>query len=115
MAFSAKTRGYLIIFLILGWSITLLYPVLRINPSKYLLKTKQLYRNNRLLMGTIWEVTSPNKQAGWIVFLEVSRIEQLLSKYIQSSEISLLNRLGKLKVSPETFYIIKKRVVVNVV
>jgi len=108
MAFSPKTRRYLIAFLILGWSITLIYSVGRTNPLKYLSKTKQLYRNNRLLMGTIWEVTSPNKQAGAIVFSEASRIEQLLSKYIPGSEISCLNRLGKLKVSAETFYIIKK-------
>ncbi|MCX5668555.1 MAG: FAD:protein FMN transferase [Candidatus Omnitrophica bacterium] len=108
MAFGAKTRRYLIAFLILGWGITLIYPVGRTNPLKYLLKTKQLYRDNRLLMGTIWEVTSPNKQAGAIVFSEASRVEQLLSKYIQGSEISQLNRLGKLKVSADTFYIIKK-------
>jgi thiamine biosynthesis lipoprotein len=108
MAFNVKTRKYLIIFLILGWSITLTYSFLRSNPPKYPQKTKQLYRDNRLLMGTIWEVASPNKQAAAIVFLEANRIEQLLSKYIQNSEISQLNRLGKLKVSAETFYIIKK-------
>ena len=108
MAFNAKTRKYLIAFLIIGWSITLVYKFLHFNPPKYSLKTKQLYHNNRLLMGTFWEVTSPNEQASGIVFLEASRIEQLLSKYIQGSEISRLNRLGKLKVSTDTFYIIKK-------
>ena len=108
MAFSAKTRGYLIVFLILGWSITLIYSVLRANLPEHFLKTKQLYRDNRLLMGTIWEVTSPNKQASGIVFSEASRIEQLLSKYVLSSEISQLNRLGRLKVSAETFYILKR-------
>ena len=59
-------------------------------------------------MGTFWEVTSPSKEAAGIVFTEASRIEQLLSKYIEESEVSRLNRLGKLKVSPDTFYIIKK-------
>jgi len=108
MAFSAKTRRYLVVFLIIGWSITLIYTVLRTNPSKYPLKTKRLYRDNRLLMGTFWQVSSPNKQASAIVFSEASRIEQLLSKYIATSEVSRLNRLGKLKVSPDTFYIIKK-------
>ena len=111
MAFNSKTRGYLIAFLILGWSIALIYSTLRSNSllsENDTLKTKQLYRDNRLLMGTIWEVTSPDKQAGAIVFSEANRIEQLLSKYIPSSEISQLNRLGKLKVSAETFYIIKK-------
>ena len=108
MAFNAKTRKYLIAFLILGWGITLIYSFLHANPPKNLLKARQLYRDNRLLMGTIWEVVSPDKQASAIVFSEASRIEQLLSKYIPSSEISQLNRLGKLKVSAETFYIIKK-------
>jgi len=108
MAFNRRIRKLLIIFLILGWGLTLTSYFLRTHPPKYLLKSKQLYRDNRLLMGTIWEVVSPNKQASRIVFSEASRIEQLLSKYIASSEISQLNRLGKLKVSPETFYIIEK-------
>jgi len=108
MAFSLKTRKFLIAFLILGWSTVFIYSSLRTGPLRYLLKTKQLYRDSRLLMGTIWQVSSPDKQAAGIVFSEASRIEQLLSKYIQTSEIFRLNRLGKLKVSPETFYIIKK-------
>lgn len=108
MAFSAKTRRYLIVFLLLGWSVTLIYSFLRTHPLSSLLRTKKLYRDNRLLMGTFWEVASADKQASAIVFSEASRIEQLLSKYIPNSEVSQLNRLGKLKVSPETFYIIKK-------
>jgi len=59
-------------------------------------------------MGTFWEVTSPDKKASQIVFSQASRIEQLLSKYQSDSEISRLNRRGKLKVSPDTFYLIKK-------
>ncbi|MCX5698214.1 MAG: FAD:protein FMN transferase [Candidatus Omnitrophica bacterium] len=108
MAFSPKIRRYLVVFLIIGWSLALFNSALRFNSLRYPLKAKQLYRDNRLLMGTFWEVTSPNKQAGAIVFSEASRIEQLLSKYIATSEISRLNRLGKLKVSADTFYIIKK-------
>ncbi|MDP2927501.1 MAG: FAD:protein FMN transferase [Candidatus Omnitrophota bacterium] len=108
MAFSAKTRRYLVAFLIIGWSITLIYSLSRSNPPKYPLKAKRLYRDNRLLMGTFWQVSSPNNQAGAIVFSEVSRIQQLLSKYIQTSEISRLNRLGRLKVSADTFFVIKK-------
>ena len=108
MAFSAKTRKFLLAFLIIGWSVTLIIPVLRGNPLKCLLKTKPLYRDNRLLMGTFWEVVSPDKRAGAIVFTEASRIDQLLSKYIPTSEISQLNRMGKLKVSADTFYILKR-------
>lgn len=67
-----------------------------------------LYKDSRLMMGTFVEVISPDKQAQDIVFQEVSRVESLLSKYKPDSEISQLNRLGKLTVSPETFYILKK-------
>jgi thiamine biosynthesis lipoprotein len=59
-------------------------------------------------MGTFIEVTSPYKEAADIVFSEIKRIEGLLSKYKEDSEVSRLNRTGQLKVSPETFYIIKK-------
>jgi len=59
-------------------------------------------------MGTFWEVTSPDKKASQIVFNEVNRLDQLLSKYNPRSEISILNRTGKLKVSSDTFYLIKK-------
>jgi thiamine biosynthesis lipoprotein len=69
---------------------------------------QQLYKNNRLMMGTNVEVISPDKKAAKIVFGEIKRIEDLLSKYNPESEISRLNKFGKLKVSPETFYILKK-------
>jgi len=59
-------------------------------------------------MGTFVEVTSFDKKAASIVFAEVKRIENLLSKYNSESEVSRLNNIGKLTVSPETFYIIKK-------
>jgi thiamine biosynthesis lipoprotein len=59
-------------------------------------------------MGTFVEVVSPYKEAAGIVFNEIRRIENLLSKYNPESEVSRLNSSGKLTVSPETFYIIKK-------
>ncbi len=105
MAYSKKTRKYLLILLIAGWAITLIYKHYAPQINK---QPEQLYHNNRILMGTFWEVTSPAKQASAIVFAEVERLEQLFSKYIPTSEVSILNRTGKLKVSPDTFYIIKK-------
>jgi thiamine biosynthesis lipoprotein len=59
-------------------------------------------------MGTFVEVISPDKKAAEAVFAEIKRIENLLSKYIPESEVSRLNRYGKLKVSPETYYVLKK-------
>jgi len=99
MSYSPGMRKYLLAFLIIGWGLIFIYQ---------LKKPATLYHDNRVLMGTFWEVVSADKKAAAIVFSEVSRIEQLLSKYIETSEISRLNRLGKLKVSPDTFYVIKR-------
>jgi thiamine biosynthesis lipoprotein len=106
MPFTPRARKYLVIFFILGWGITLGYIALR-GYKREAAKTQKLWRQNRLLMGTFWEVTSTDKNAADIVFSEAERIEKLLSKYIPESEISQLNRKGKLEVSPDTFYIIK--------
>jgi len=71
-------------------------------------QNQQLYTDNRIMMGTFVEVISPYKQAAGIVFSEIKRIEDLLSKYKPDSEVAKLNQSGKLKVSPDTFFIIKK-------
>ncbi|HTZ11177.1 MAG TPA: FAD:protein FMN transferase, partial [Candidatus Margulisiibacteriota bacterium] len=60
--------------------------------------------------GTFVEVISADRRAGEIVFKEIGRIEGLLSKYIPESEVSRLNKEGSLKVSPDTFYILKKSI-----
>ncbi len=73
-------------------------------------QNKPLYKDTRLALGTYIEVTSSDKGAAKIVFDEIQRIERLLSKYKPDSEISKLNRLGRLKVSPETFEIIKRSI-----
>jgi len=72
------------------------------------IKQSRLYSQTQLLMGTYVEVITDNKEAIKIAFDEIRRIEALLSKYNPNSEISLLNREGKAKVSLETFFIIKK-------
>lgn len=69
---------------------------------------KLLYKDTQVLMGTYVEVISPKKQAGEIVFNEVKRIENLLSKYKENSEISQLNKNGVLRASPDTFFIMQK-------
>ena len=109
MAFSPKVRRYLVILLLISWGISLSYFALHSKKTNRQPKeAARLYRDNRLLMGTFWEVVSPDKRASVIVFNEAGRIENLLSKYIPDSEISRLNRAGNLKVNPDTFYIIKK-------
>jgi thiamine biosynthesis lipoprotein len=77
----------------------------------YLLLTPIAYSQeyatrSRLLMGTFIEVTASDNNAFDIVFNEISRIEKLLSKYRSDSEISKLNKNGKLKVSQDTLKII---------
>jgi thiamine biosynthesis lipoprotein len=72
--------------------------------------SQPLYKDTQVMMGTFVEVISPDKQAAAIVFNEIKRIGKLLSKYDPQSEISQLNKLGKLKVSPETFFILTKSI-----
>ncbi len=71
-------------------------------------QNQQLYKDNRVMMGTFVEVVSADKRAANIVFEEMKRIERLLSKYDPDSEVSKLNKRGELSVSPETFFILKK-------
>ena len=71
-------------------------------------RNQPLYKDTRILMGTFVEVTSPEERALGIVFAEIKRLDDLLSKYKADSEVSRLNKLGELKVSPDTFYILKK-------
>jgi len=69
---------------------------------------RPLYRELRILMGTFVEVVSPERDAANIAFEEIKRVEGMLSKYRSESEVSRLNRAGKLNVSPEVVYIMKK-------
>lgn len=66
------------------------------------------YKDSRLMMGTFVEVVSLDQRALGIVFSEIERIENLLSFYKDDSEISQLNRQGRLKASPETLFVIKQ-------
>jgi thiamine biosynthesis lipoprotein len=68
----------------------------------------RLYQEKRALMGTFVEVSSPEKEAAKIVFDEIQRIESLLSKYDQNSEITKLNKAGRLSVSGDTAFLLRK-------
>jgi thiamine biosynthesis lipoprotein len=70
--------------------------------------SRSMYKDSRVMMGTFVEVVSPDRNAAKIAFAEIKRIEDLLSKYELDSEVSRLNKSGKLNVSPDTLYIIKK-------
>lgn len=67
-----------------------------------------LFNEERVLLGTFVKVISPSDKAAEIAFREIERIEGLLSKYKPESEVYRLNKTGKIKASPETFFIIKR-------
>lgn len=67
-----------------------------------------LYKDARIIMGTTVEVVSPCRDSAKIVFAEIQRLDKLLSRYNPESEVSLLNKKGKLKASPETIYVLKR-------
>ncbi|MFH1413228.1 MAG: FAD:protein FMN transferase [Candidatus Omnitrophota bacterium] len=69
---------------------------------------QRLYKNNRIIMGTIIEVTSADSRAAEIAFDAIKKVERLLSKYNPDSEVSKLNLEGQLYASAQTFYIIKR-------
>jgi len=66
------------------------------------------HKSTQLLMGTFVEVISDDPQAAKIVFAEIKRLDNLLSKFNPQSEIYKLNQKGRLKVSPDTLTVIKK-------
>ncbi|MDI6758945.1 MAG: FAD:protein FMN transferase [Candidatus Omnitrophota bacterium] len=127
-------RKFLILILIVGWGIIFLNSIGRYKNTFLTTETSQgrvlssptslvnevscrrlltrqnhqFYKDTQAIMGTFVEVISPEEKAKDIVFTEIKRIENLLSKYKADSEISKLNEFGALKVSPETFYVIEK-------
>lgn len=71
-------------------------------------QSQHLYKDTQAMMGTFVEVVSPDRRAPQIVFSEIRRLEKLLSKYDPASEVARLNQSGRMSVSPETFFMIKK-------
>lgn len=71
-------------------------------------QNRELHRSSQIMMGTFAEVISPDARAAKIAFAEMRRIEGLMSKYDENSEISLINKNRKNKVSSDTLYVIKK-------
>src|SRR3990172_1992683 len=75
-----------------------------------------LFKYHQVLMGTVVEVTlvgeneEEAKKGGLQAFQEIKRIEGLMSQWIESSDISQINRSagkGWRKISPETMEVIK--------
>lgn len=75
------------------------------------------YTDSKFLMGTIFEITArhsniaQSREAMQFAFEEIVRIDNLLSSYIEGSEISKINRnagLERVIVSSETFEILRR-------
>ena len=97
----------------------LFYSLLWILPlmvHPYSSQAANLYKYPQVSMGTFVEITligsseESTRKAAFQAFQEIKRIEQLMSPWIESSDVSRINQsAGKewVKVSPETFMVIK--------
>lgn len=98
-----KIKKSVLAALLIAGLATLAFRAAKIKTEK-----EKLFSEERIMMGTFIRVSSPSKEGIRIVFDEINRIENLLSKYEATSEVSFLNKNGRIKASPETFYIIKR-------
>lgn len=71
-------------------------------------QSRSLYKDSQIIMGTFVEVVSPDERAADIVFDEIRRIDGLMSRYKEDSEVSRINKLGELNLSADTLYVLKK-------
>lgn len=80
-----------------------------------------LYKYHQVSMGTVIEIIllsedeEAARKASLLAFQEVKRIEQLMSPWIETSEVSRLNRSAGMegtKVSPETLEVIKMATII---
>jgi len=72
-----------------------------------------LKKKTRVYMGTLFTIAVDDEEAPDEVFLrafgEIGRVERLFSKYAEDSELSLLNRLGRLPAASEDFIRVLER------
>jgi len=102
-------KGRVIYILLLFSFILILHP-----PSS---QSSNLFKYHQVAMGTVIEITliaddeeAANK-ASLQAFQEIKRIETLMSPWLDSSDVTRINRSAgkeRVKVSPETFEVIKK-------
>jgi thiamine biosynthesis lipoprotein len=69
---------------------------------------QKLYRDKRVMMGSFVEVVSDHPQAAGIVFSEIQRVEDALSRYKPESEVSLLNKNSQVRAGSDMFFVIGK-------
>jgi len=89
-------------------NIYFLFPALFITFVFWGCSQQAYYKDSKFLMGTVVEISCPDKQAIDIAFEEIKRIDELLSKFNPESEVSKLNTTGKLQVGEDLLYVLKK-------
>ena len=72
--------------------------------------SKPYYSETRIVMGTFVEITCQDKGAIQKAFEEIKKIDTIANIFESSSEVSLLNRQGKIKASPDLFALVKESV-----
>lgn len=65
------------------------------------------HSDTRLIMGTVFDIIAQDEEAIKKAFREIERIDSLMSDYKPDSEISRLNRDGRVKASPETIVVFR--------
>lgn len=104
----SQKKQYLVLLLVFLISLGIFSSLSALSALGWFKEKPRLYQEKRALMGTFVEVISPEPQAAKIVFQELQRIENLLNKYNQNSEIAQLNKKGSLAVSHDTAFLLRK-------
>ena len=103
-----KTRLWLRFFTLLSGFCTLASGCWLLVSALSGCQSRQLYKDSRMMLGPIVELTSADKRAAEIAFKEIARIENLLSRYKEQSEVARLNAQGRISASQETLYLFEK-------
>ena len=70
--------------------------------------SKPYYKETRLMMGTIVEITAQDKSAINAAFDQIKKIEKIANNFDPGSEISQLNRDGKIRASVDLLAMVKE-------
>ncbi|MBU0650853.1 FAD:protein FMN transferase [bacterium] len=98
-----KTHNFLSLFFIALFGLMLVFSLFRDSNKPY-------YKDNRVVMGTFAEVVCQDKEAINAAFEEIKKVEKIANNFDPESEVSLLNKNGKLKVSYDMINLIKESV-----
>lgn len=70
--------------------------------------SRPYHKETRIMMGTFVEITCQDKTAMNAAFEEIKKVERIANKFLQQSEISIFNKNGEIKASPDFLNLIKE-------